>query len=478
MTISSTANRISYAGNGSTTAFSFPYLFFATDDLTVILVVDSTGVETTQTITTHYTVAGAGVAAGGTVTMVTAPATGETLVIIREEQFTQGLDLVENDPFPSDLVEQQLDTLTMLTQQLNTEVARSLRLSDGDTSGAALQIAVAADEYIKFNAAGTALETAERAATVLNGAGVPAAGTGNDGDFYIDTTGDDIYGPKAAGAWGAATSLVGPTGATGATGPAGAGDLVSTNNLSDVAVAATALSNIGGIGAATSDTLTNKTFDANGTGNSLSNVDVADLAVGTDGELITWDAAAAPTTVAAGSSGEVLTSNGAGAAPTFQAAGGGITIGSESATTSGTSVTIGSIPAGTKRITIMFENVSQSTTTDYLVTIGDAGGLETSGYISASHGIENVTTFKGGSSASFLIQVGGMIGDTGQLNGHMVLTLKDAANFTWIASFTMSNDLAQNTVWGGGSKSLSAELTQISLSGVTFDAGSIALLLE
>jgi hypothetical protein len=77
------------------------------------------------------------------------------------------------------------------------------------------------------------------------------------------------------------------------------------------------------MGKATTDTMTNKTFDANGTGNSLSNVDVADLANGTDGQLITWDAAAAPATVATGTSGQVLTSNGAGAAPTFQAAAGG-----------------------------------------------------------------------------------------------------------------------------------------------------------
>lgn len=79
------------------------------------------------------------------------------------------------------------------------------------------------------------------------------------------------------------------------------------------------------ITASSTDTLTNKTFDANGTGNSLSNVDVADLADGTDGELITWDSDGAPATVGAGNSGEVLTSNGAGAAPTFQAAAGGST---------------------------------------------------------------------------------------------------------------------------------------------------------
>lgn len=48
-------------------------------------------------------------------------------------------------------------------------------------------------------------------------------------------------------------------------------------------------------------------------------VTLAKLAAGTDGELITWDAAGDPTTVAVGTSGHVLTSNGAGAAPTFQA---------------------------------------------------------------------------------------------------------------------------------------------------------------
>ncbi|MEO6633617.1 MAG: hypothetical protein ABIN13_17890, partial [Mucilaginibacter sp.] len=47
---------------------------------------------------------------------------------------------------------------------------------------------------------------------VLSGTGVPAAATGNDGDFYIDITTYKIYGPKAAGAWGSGTSLKGPAG--------------------------------------------------------------------------------------------------------------------------------------------------------------------------------------------------------------------------------------------------------------------------
>lgn len=57
--------------------------------------------------------------------------------------------------------------------------------------------------------------------TILNGTTNPTGGVGVNGDFYINTTSNTIFGPKAAGAWPAGTSLVGPTGATGATGPTG-----------------------------------------------------------------------------------------------------------------------------------------------------------------------------------------------------------------------------------------------------------------
>jgi hypothetical protein len=165
MTISSTINRTSTDGDGSAVNFSFPYLFFNQDDLTVILVDETTSVETTQVITTHYTVTGAGVAAGGTVIMGTAPTTSQKLVIQREEQYTQTLDLVENDPFPSDLVEQQLDTLTMLTQQLKTLSDRSIKLSDGDFSGADPTLATPiADSFLKWDAAGTALTSSSTSA--------------------------------------------------------------------------------------------------------------------------------------------------------------------------------------------------------------------------------------------------------------------------------------------------------------------------
>lgn len=52
-------------------------------------------------------------------------------------------------------------------------------------------------------------------ATVITGAGAPGATTGSVGDMYIDTTAWNIYGPKAAGGWGTAQSLIGPPGLEG-----------------------------------------------------------------------------------------------------------------------------------------------------------------------------------------------------------------------------------------------------------------------
>ena len=57
--------------------------------------------------------------------------------------------------------------------------------------------------------------------TVLYGAADPVAATGIDGNFYINTTTHFMFGPKAAGAWPAGTSLVGPKGDQGIQGVQG-----------------------------------------------------------------------------------------------------------------------------------------------------------------------------------------------------------------------------------------------------------------
>lgn len=132
MTISSTTIKNSYAGNGSTTAFTFSYYIISEDDLEV-LIRASNGTETLQTITTHYTVTGVQNNSGGTVTMVTAPATGETLVIRRKTSQVQDTDYVANDPFPAETHEAALDKAMLVSQELQEQVDRSIKISRTNT---------------------------------------------------------------------------------------------------------------------------------------------------------------------------------------------------------------------------------------------------------------------------------------------------------------------------------------------------------
>ena len=153
---------------------------------------------------------------------------------------------------------------------------------------------------------------------------------------------------------------------------------------------------------------------------------------------------------------------------------GGFTIAAEQSTGSGTSVTFGSIPTGTKMIVIMIEGVSLTGATNIDVTIGDSGGLETSGYISGSTTHVSSASAISVSTAEFIMKGN----DTSNvMHGTMTLTLKDASNFTWTESH-LGHLRSDTTIVGGGTKSLSAELTQVSVTGGTFDAGSISIMYQ
>lgn len=159
MTVSTLNNRISYAGNDVTTAFSFPNKFLQDADLVVISKVDATGVETTKTLTTDYTVTGEGADAGGTVTMLTAPATGVTLTIYRDPVKEQELDLADNDNMPAESVEESFDLATMWVQRLSDRLDRAVTLSEGFTSTFSLDLpsTLTASYLIGINAAGDGL---------------------------------------------------------------------------------------------------------------------------------------------------------------------------------------------------------------------------------------------------------------------------------------------------------------------------------
>ena len=143
MTVSSTTNKNSYSGDGSTHSFAYGFKIFANADLEVIIR-SSTGTETTKTLDTHYVVTNAGTDSGGNVlfkfntgtssdahysTSDYRPASGETVLIRRNIALTQGTDYIENDTFPSTSHEDALDRLTFITQALQEEADRAFKVS-------------------------------------------------------------------------------------------------------------------------------------------------------------------------------------------------------------------------------------------------------------------------------------------------------------------------------------------------------------
>jgi len=134
MTISTTTVSQSYSGDGSTTAFTYSFPINSTTEIKVIER-SALGVETVKsegTGSTNYGIVDNG-ASGGTVTMVTAPASGTTLVLIRDTSLTQGTDYVENDPFPAESHESALDKVQMQIQEIQEEVDRSIKISRTNT---------------------------------------------------------------------------------------------------------------------------------------------------------------------------------------------------------------------------------------------------------------------------------------------------------------------------------------------------------
>lgn len=163
MTVSSSTSRVSYNGNGSTTVFAYTFKIFDQDDLTVIIR-SANGTETVKTITTHYTVSGVNSAGGGNVTMLTAPASGESIVILREQDLVQEFDLVPNDPFPAQLMEDALDKLTFMVQQHSEELDRAIKASRTNTIGSTeftISAANRANKIFAFDSAGELAVTQE-----------------------------------------------------------------------------------------------------------------------------------------------------------------------------------------------------------------------------------------------------------------------------------------------------------------------------
>lgn len=159
MTISSDTRQAGpYDGNGVTTAFPFAFKVFTTADVQVVQT-DLDGVETTLTLTTHYTVslnADQNANPGGTVTAVSAPATGYKWTITSQIAPRQSVDLTNLGGFYPSVINAALDKLTILVQQLTNSVERAIKLpiSDNDTDTTIAAASLRQSAVLGFDSSG------------------------------------------------------------------------------------------------------------------------------------------------------------------------------------------------------------------------------------------------------------------------------------------------------------------------------------
>ena len=133
MTISNENTRVVVTAGGLST-FTYTFRILNAADLLVILK-SAAGVETTQTLITHYTVTGVGNASGGTIVFVAPPTATDVVNIVLDPDLTQLLDFTAAGPFPAESLESGLDSQLNVNKRTRDLVDRSLNLPDGDVDG-------------------------------------------------------------------------------------------------------------------------------------------------------------------------------------------------------------------------------------------------------------------------------------------------------------------------------------------------------
>lgn len=239
-----------------------------------------------------------------------------------------------------------------------------------------------------------------------------------------------------------------------------ADDAVTLAKVADMANA-TVLSNVSGGSASPS-------------ANSLSAL--LDGTLGATQGSILYRAASTWLQLGPGTNGQVLQSGGAGANPSWvNSSSGGVSQGTFTAWTTA-SLDFTGIPSGTNVIILTFETISTNGATHIVLQIGDAGGLETTGYIAGKSFITAGAQGVEANTNGFQIWNGAA---SQSRNGALILTKANDASNIWSCFgvfFEQSNPFMGSIA---GTKLLSAELDRIRITTVSGtdvgDAGSIGI---
>ena len=145
--------------------------------------------------------------------------------------------------------------------------------------------------------------------------------------------------------------------------------------------------------------------------------------------------------------------------------------------TSGTAITFTGIPAGIKRVTVMFNGVSTNGTSKILVQLGASGAVETTSYVSSSIEFGASSGSTTNSTAGFVMNIQTASDVVGG-----IMTIATLGSNIWASTHIATRVSTNGTIYGAGTKTTAAALDRVRITTVngtdTFDAGSINILYE
>ena len=198
ITISDTTPRVQYTATAGQTAFAVNFEFFANADLKVYNGSTLLTYAASPSGATQYSVTGAGVSGGGSITLGSPGATvDDTITIYRDMSIARSTDFPTSGAFQVDSLNEELDKLTAMIQQVDTDTKYSPRFSTTTTTGFNLTFPdLVANKVLAANAAGTALTMEQELGTFQ---GNWAASTAYSvRDLIKDTSNNNIYLCKTA----------------------------------------------------------------------------------------------------------------------------------------------------------------------------------------------------------------------------------------------------------------------------------------
>ncbi len=182
MAISTVTNRVGYQGDGTSAVFAFPYRFHALTDLGVFVYNSSVVVGSVINplvlnaagglgYTISATQAAGGIYPnGGSVIFNSSPSAQAVVVIFRSSVVTNSFIVGQNGAIPSVGLNNEIDYLTIISQRLQDQTTRSVRLPDGffGTFDTSLPPVMRAESVVIANSTATGFAMGPTASEIAN----------------------------------------------------------------------------------------------------------------------------------------------------------------------------------------------------------------------------------------------------------------------------------------------------------------------